>query len=139
MSFAIQSTRSFLRTAALSRVSHTFGLPSTISTGPLTAAAAGLVARTRVVSALGIGLGLLGDLLGEMVLRAVPKQRTSHSKKRKRMAGKGLKNRQDLVPCPGCGHPKLAAHICKSCYSDIKKKLKAMRRAEEEKQVSTIE
>ncbi|PIA16347.1 hypothetical protein COEREDRAFT_35964, partial [Coemansia reversa NRRL 1564] len=58
------------------------------------------------------------------ILRAVPKQRTSHSKKRKRMANKGLKDRQDLSPCPGCGRPKRAAHICRNCYGSIKQKLK---------------
>lgn len=79
-----------------------------------------------------IGLGSLGSLLGEMILRAVPKQRTSHSKKRKRMATKGLKNRKDLVPCRGCGRPKAVAHICLSCYSDIKKKLKQQKREEQE-------
>ncbi|ORX68548.1 hypothetical protein DL89DRAFT_209552, partial [Linderina pennispora] len=60
----------------------------------------------------------------EMILRAVPKQRTSHSKKRKRMATKGLKNRKDLVPCRGCGRPKAVAQICLNCYHDIKRTLK---------------
>ncbi|KAJ1723352.1 hypothetical protein LPJ53_002300 [Coemansia erecta] len=117
MSFAIQSSRSLLRTALFPRIAHTFAAPA--------------VARTRALSAVGVGLGLIGDILSEMILRAVPKQRTSHSKKRKRMAGKGLKNRQDLVPCTGCGRPKMLAHICMNCYHDIKKKLKGMKRAEE--------
>ncbi|KAJ2235231.1 hypothetical protein IWW45_002762 [Coemansia sp. RSA 485] len=119
-SLAIQSSRSLFRAALFPRISHT-----------VTAAAANLVARTRIVSAVGVGIGLLGDILGEMILRAVPKQRTSHSKKRKRMAGKGLKNRQDLVPCSGCGRPKLLAHICLNCYHDIKRKLKGMKREAE--------
>ncbi|KAJ1900751.1 hypothetical protein LPJ66_001263 [Kickxella alabastrina] len=130
MSFAIQSTRSLMRTTVLPRISHTISA-AVAATTTTTTAAAGLAARTRMMSALGVGLGMLGDLLGEMILRAVPKQRTSHSKKRKRMAGKGLKNRYDLVPCSGCGRPKLAAHICLSCYHDIKQKLKGMKRAEE--------
>ncbi|KAJ2499122.1 hypothetical protein GGH96_003782 [Coemansia sp. RSA 1972] len=94
--------------------------------------AAARFAQTPMATAIGVNLGLLGDLLGEMILRAVPKQRTSHAKKRKRMATKGLKNRQDLTPCLGCGRPKLAAHICRNCYSDIRKKLKGMRREAEE-------
>ncbi|KAJ2454021.1 hypothetical protein EV183_001861 [Coemansia sp. RSA 2336] len=87
-------------------------------------AAVNRLAQTPIATALGINLGLLG----EMILRAVPKQRTSHSKKRKRMATKGLKDRQDLTPCRGCGRPKLISHICFYCYSDIRKKLKGMRR-----------
>ncbi|KAJ1734572.1 hypothetical protein LPJ61_000993 [Coemansia biformis] len=92
---------------------------------------AGLSARAPLVRAIGASLGLLGGLLGEMILRAVPKQRTSHSKKRKRMTTKGLKNRQDLTPCLGCGRPKPIAHICHDCYVDIRRKLKAMKRATE--------
>ncbi|KAJ2364209.1 hypothetical protein H4S02_004540 [Coemansia sp. RSA 2611] len=87
--------------------------------------------QTPVAAAIGVNLGLLGGLLGEIILRAVPKQRTSHSKKRKRMATKGLKNRQDISPCRGCGRPKLTAHVCLHCYSDIRKKLRGMRREAE--------
>ncbi|KAJ2355059.1 hypothetical protein IWW50_005888, partial [Coemansia erecta] len=94
--------------------------------------AAARLVQTPVTAAIGVNLGLLGGLLGEMILRAVPKQRTSHAKKRKRMATKGLKSRQDLSPCLGCGRPKLAAHICYYCYSDIRKKLKGMRREAEQ-------
>ncbi|KAJ2507466.1 hypothetical protein IWW47_001095 [Coemansia sp. RSA 2052] len=121
MSFAFHSARALVRAAALPRLSYTI------------ASAAGLAAvRSPLGASLGAGLGLLGEMLGEMILRAVPKQRTSHSKKRKRMATKGLKNRHDLVPCSGCGRPKLTAHICLNCYHDIKRKLKDMKRAKEE-------
>ncbi|KAJ2065145.1 hypothetical protein GGI17_000556 [Coemansia sp. S146] len=123
MSFAFQSARSLVRaTTAFPRISYTLG------------AAMGLAARSPLGTSLGAGLGLLGDMLNEMILRAVPKQRTSHSKKRKRMATKGLKNRHDLVPCSGCGRPKLTAHICLNCYHDIKRKLKDMKRTAEEAQ-----
>ncbi|KAJ2658291.1 hypothetical protein IW148_004761 [Coemansia sp. RSA 1199] len=98
--------------------------------------AAARFVQTPMTLAIGVNLGLLGGLLGEMILRAVPKQRTSHAKKRKRMATKGLKNRQDLTPCLGCGRPKLSAHICRNCYSDIRKKLKGMRREAEEAKTS---
>ncbi|KAJ2751781.1 hypothetical protein GGH94_001432 [Coemansia aciculifera] len=123
MSFAFQSTRSLVRaTTAFPRISYTLS------------AAMGMAARSPLGTSLGAGLGLLGDMLNEMILRAVPKQRTSHSKKRKRMATKGLKNRHDLVPCSGCGRPKLTAHICLNCYHDIKRKLKDMKRTAEEAQ-----
>ncbi|KAJ2884130.1 hypothetical protein IWW38_005461 [Coemansia aciculifera] len=121
MSFAFHSARSLVRATVVPRRSYT--LASTI----------GLAAvQSPLRASLGVGLGLLGDMLREMILRAVPKQRTSHSKKRKRMATKGLKNRHDLVPCAGCGRPKLTAHICLNCYHDIKRKLKDMKRVEED-------
>ncbi|KAJ2740895.1 hypothetical protein GGI20_005552 [Coemansia sp. BCRC 34301] len=121
MSFAIHSVRPLVRAAVFPRLSHT-----------LTSAIGLAAMRSPLGASLGAGLGLLGDILSEMILRAVPKQRTSHSKKRKRMATKGLKNRYDLVPCSGCGRPKLTAHICLNCYHDIKRKLKDMKRAEVE-------
>ncbi|KAJ2000593.1 hypothetical protein GGI04_003845 [Coemansia thaxteri] len=103
-----------------------FALPSARS---LTQVALGFVARP---AAFRVSLGIsLADIVNEFILRAVPKQRTSHSKKRMRMAGKGLKSRHDLVPCPGCARPKLAAHICLNCYHDIKRKLKDMKRSEQ--------
>jgi ribosomal protein L32 len=58
--------------------------------------------------------------LWESILRAVPKKKTSHSKKRMRAANKGLKNREDIVPCPGCGRQKLMAHVCRHCLRDIR-------------------
>ncbi|KAJ1993951.1 hypothetical protein GGI25_001843 [Coemansia spiralis] len=115
MSFAIQSTRSLLRIPVFPTLAQKFTA----------------IDVRRPLGALGMGLGLLGGLLGEMILRAVPKQRTSHSKKRKRMAGKGLKDRHDIVRCKGCGRPKLIAQICSNCYRNIKGKFKAMKREQE--------
>ncbi|KAJ6150781.1 54S ribosomal protein L32 [Penicillium chermesinum] len=49
----------------------------------------------------------------ESVLRAVPKKKTSHMKKRHRqMAGKALKDVQSLNKCPGCGQIKRAHLLC---------------------------
>ncbi|KAJ7225477.1 hypothetical protein GGX14DRAFT_639082, partial [Mycena pura] len=48
---------------------------------------------------------------------AVPKKKTSHSRKSMREANKGLKDKQNIVNCPGCGSPKLAHHLCDPCYS----------------------
>ncbi|KAJ2082096.1 hypothetical protein H4R24_001837 [Coemansia sp. RSA 988] len=124
MSFAFNPARSLIRPVAFPRILHAIG------------SAAGLVAQFPVGRAIGVNLGLLGGLLGEMILRAVPKQRTSHSKKRKRMANKGLKDRQDLSPCPGCGRPKRTAHICRNCYGSIKQKLKMLKEQAAESQES---
>ncbi|KAJ7181701.1 ribosomal L32p protein family-domain-containing protein [Mycena crocata] len=48
---------------------------------------------------------------------AVPKKKTSHSRKSMREANKGLKDKQNIVNCPGCGAPKLAHHLCSQCFS----------------------
>ncbi|KDQ63715.1 hypothetical protein JAAARDRAFT_53903 [Jaapia argillacea MUCL 33604] len=58
------------------------------------------------------------DLLPPFLL-AVPKKKTSHSRKRMRSANKGLKDKMNLVHCPGCGTPKLAHHLCAFCYSKL--------------------
>lgn len=59
--------------------------------------------------------GLLSDIW-ESVLRAVPKKKTSHMKKRHRfMAGKALKDVKSLNKCPGCGQLKRAHLLCPHC------------------------
>ncbi|RAO65294.1 uncharacterized protein BHQ10_001306 [Talaromyces amestolkiae] len=59
--------------------------------------------------------------LWESVLRAVPKKKTSHMKKRHRqMAGKALKDVKSLTKCPGCGEPKKSHVLCPECVKDIK-------------------
>ncbi|KAL5334070.1 hypothetical protein BJX70DRAFT_33929 [Aspergillus crustosus] len=65
--------------------------------------------------------GILSDLW-ESVLRAVPKKKTSHMKKRHRqMAGKALKDMKNLNTCPACGQMKRSHVLCQHCVSDIKK------------------
>jgi len=52
----------------------------------------------------------------ESVLRAVPKKKTSHSKKRHRqMAGKALKDFTATCTCPACGEIKRMHYMCPSC------------------------
>lgn len=64
--------------------------------------------------------GILSDLW-ESVLRAVPKKKTSHMKKRHRqMAGKALKDTTNLVKCPGCGQIKRAHLLCPHCVKGEK-------------------
>jgi large subunit ribosomal protein L32 len=58
---------------------------------------------------------LLSDIW-ESVLRAVPKKKTSHRKKRQRfMAGKGLKDVTALNKCPACGNVKRMHLLCPYC------------------------
>ncbi|CEJ59073.1 Putative WD domain protein [Penicillium brasilianum] len=72
---------------------------------------------------------LLADLW-ESVLRAVPKKKTSHMKKRHRqMAGKALKDVQNLNKCPGCGQVKRAHVLCPHCVKDIKQSWKSAQAA----------
>ncbi|KAI1111443.1 hypothetical protein F5Y14DRAFT_425578 [Nemania sp. NC0429] len=60
---------------------------------------------------------LLGDIW-EGILRAVPKSKTSHMKKRHRqMAGKGLKDVTNLNKCPACGGIKKMHTLCPMCTS----------------------
>ena len=52
----------------------------------------------------------------EGVLKAVPKKKTSHRKKRQRfMAGKGLKDLTNLNRCSACGRVKRAHLLCPYC------------------------
>lgn len=68
-----------------------------------------------------LGLPPLPSLLEgiwESILKAVPKKKTSHSKKRHRqMAGKALKDVTSLCVCPGCGRTKKMHHLCPNCAS----------------------
>ncbi|KAL6231659.1 hypothetical protein BDW75DRAFT_233424 [Aspergillus navahoensis] len=65
--------------------------------------------------------GILSDLW-ESVLRAVPKKKTSHMKKRHRqMAGKALKDVKNLNTCPACGQIKRSHVLCQHCVENIKK------------------
>ncbi|KAH8821197.1 hypothetical protein F5884DRAFT_745526 [Xylogone sp. PMI_703] len=58
---------------------------------------------------------LLGGIW-ESILRAVPKKKTSHMKKRHRqMAGKGMKDVTSLNRCSACGHIKRAHVLCPYC------------------------
>ncbi|KAI1126870.1 hypothetical protein F5Y10DRAFT_243912 [Nemania abortiva] len=62
---------------------------------------------------------LLGDIW-EGILRAVPKKKTSHMKKRHRqMAGKALKDVTNLNKCPACGGTKKMHTLCPTCTSRI--------------------
>ncbi|KAM0754314.1 hypothetical protein T439DRAFT_278296, partial [Meredithblackwellia eburnea MCA 4105] len=64
----------------------------------------------------------LRELLPPWVL-AVPKSKTTHSKKSMRSSNKGLKEQQGIVGCPSCGTPKRAHHVCHHCHKDFRQTL----------------
>ncbi|MCJ1355880.1 MAG: 54S ribosomal protein L32, mitochondrial [Icmadophila ericetorum] len=57
----------------------------------------------------------------ESILRAVPKKRTSYSKKRSRfLAGKALKDVTNINKCSACGAVKRAHLLCPYCVQEIR-------------------
>ncbi len=64
------------------------------------------------------------------LLLAVPKQKVTHSRKRKRMATKQLKNLQNITKCPACNGPKLAHSLCWPCFSKEQKERKSLLKTE---------
>ncbi|ODA82088.1 hypothetical protein RJ55_00593 [Drechmeria coniospora] len=84
--------------------------------------------RQRILPSLsiavpGISLNLpVLDDIWESVLRAVPKNKVSHSRKRHRqMAGKALEDVNSLCKCPGCGETKRTHRLCQRCLEDMKR------------------
>ncbi|KAJ9607696.1 Ski complex subunit Rec14 [Cladophialophora chaetospira] len=70
--------------------------------------------------AITISIPSLVSDIWEGILRAVPKKKTSHSKKRHRqLAGKALKDVKAVNQCPGCGRPKKAHTLCPYCVAEI--------------------
>jgi large subunit ribosomal protein L32 len=53
----------------------------------------------------------IDELIGSVMWFAVPKRKTSHSKKRMRSASKGLKNLKNIAQCGVCGIQKLRHHV----------------------------
>ncbi|KAI5793056.1 hypothetical protein EDC01DRAFT_615785 [Geopyxis carbonaria] len=57
----------------------------------------------------------------ESILRAVPKKKQSHSRKRMRqLAGKALKDVTALNRCSACGKVKRSHLLCEHCVQEIK-------------------
>lgn len=77
------------------------------------------------------------ELSWEGLLWAVPKKRTSHSKKRMRSAHKYLKPRSDYITCPKCKNLKLLHVLCAYCLKETLAATAEMRRAEVETKVKT--
>ncbi|KAJ1952320.1 hypothetical protein IWQ62_006249, partial [Dispira parvispora] len=72
----------------------------------------------------------IGEIMQEAFLWAVPKKKTTHSKRRMRDANKAIKDRRDITKCPACGRKKLLHHICLYCYRDIKKRYREKKLAD---------
>ena len=59
---------------------------------------------------------------------AVPKKRTSHSKKRLRMTHKWPQNKQNIELCFYCGRPKLMNILCQHCLEETLKETEKLRK-----------
>ena len=70
------------------------------------------------------------SLLDEFILWAVPKKRTSHSKKRMRMTHKYLKPKHHFTVCPKCKNLKLLHVLCGHCLKETLNLTAIMRREE---------
>ena len=71
-----------------------------------------------VPAAIRIGVPSILAEIWESILRAVPKKKTSHRKKRQRfLAGKGLKDVTALNKCSACGNVKRAHLLCPFCVN----------------------
>ncbi|KLU81026.1 hypothetical protein MAPG_00121 [Magnaporthiopsis poae ATCC 64411] len=80
------------------------------------------------IPAISLGLPSVPELLGEIwegILKAVPKKKVSHMKKRHRqMAGKALKDVTALCKCPACGNLKRMHYLCPHCLKKVQQALK---------------
>ncbi|OJD19249.1 ribosomal protein L32 [Emergomyces pasteurianus Ep9510] len=75
-------------------------------------------AAVAVPAAITLGVPAILSDIWDSILRAVPKKKTSHMKKRHRqMAGKALKDHLDLNTCSSCGQTKRAHLLCPTCVS----------------------
>ncbi|BGP21735.1 hypothetical protein JCM10295v2_000610 [Rhodotorula toruloides] len=96
--------------------------PSSLPSLALSAPAVPIYALPSFANLVSDTLAGLRDLLPP-ILWAAPKSRTTHSAKRMRSAHKGLKEKQNLVSCPGCGAAKLAHHLCRECYGSFRREI----------------
>ena len=67
------------------------------------------------------------------LLMAVPKKRTSASKKKLRNQHKWLKNRSDIETCVVCGKSKLANHLCGNCVGRVRRETAKFRKERNER------
>ncbi|KAI1909817.1 Ski complex subunit Rec14 [Ophidiomyces ophidiicola] len=101
----------------------TFQSPASQQVQLLLSRPLGLSSNFYTPSAIILGLPSLLEGLWESILRAVPKKKTSHMKKRHRqMAGKALKDMKNVTKCPGCGQPKRAHLLCPTCVTEVKQR-----------------
>ncbi|KAL8849961.1 MAG: hypothetical protein Q9221_005067 [Calogaya cf. arnoldii] len=76
-----------------------------------------------ILPSIALRLGAIPSFLSDLwdsLLRAVPKKKTSHRKKRQRfLAGKALKDVTSLNKCSACGNVKRAHLLCPYCVQEI--------------------
>lgn len=63
---------------------------------------------------------------------AVPKKKTTPSKKKLRHRHKWLKNRTDIEMCVVCGNHKLMGHLCGYCLDKVNEETREFRKADKE-------
>ncbi|GAA5953500.1 hypothetical protein JCM8115_000542 [Rhodotorula mucilaginosa] len=127
---ARQGLDAFVLRTSVASSSSSSSSSSTLAAAPLytafTAAFAPVLNNTAVPSALASlipdTLAGLRELLPPWLL-AAPKRRTTHGAKRMRSSNKGLKEKQNIVSCPGCGSPKLAHHLCHECHTAFRREI----------------
>ncbi len=110
----------FTMAALLPRIASSAVLP--IPRLPSLAGLAGRLLPTLGLALPGITITIptLLDDIWEGILRAVPKNKVSHSRKRMRqLANKGLKDVNSLCQCPGCGAPKRMHRLCQNCLEGM--------------------
>ena len=73
-----------------------------------------------------------------ILLWAVPKRRTSHSKKRMRMAHKYLKPKHHYQTCQQCGNLKLQHMLCSHCFREVMKRTAEFRKQQGEKAIEEL-
>ncbi|KAL9526956.1 hypothetical protein SMMN14_09404 [Sphaerulina musiva] len=80
-----------------------------------------LRAAASLLPAVLVPIPSLLEHIWDGILKAVPKKKTSHMKKRHRqMAGKALKDVTALNKCSACGRTKRAHVLCPYCVNSIK-------------------
>lgn len=86
------------------------------------------------------GASVADQLLQNTILwMAVPKKRTSHSKKCMRMAHKWLKPIQNYTYCDTCGSPKLLHVLCGTCFKETMRKTAEYRNEMEQRRTASRE
>ncbi|KAG0681412.1 hypothetical protein C6P40_003642 [Pichia californica] len=65
-----------------------------------------------------------GISIDDGILKAAPKKKVSHMKRRQRLYGPGdkqIKLKENLNRCPACGHYKRSHYLCMNCVGQIRK------------------
>ncbi|KAH9825324.1 ribosomal L32p protein family-domain-containing protein, partial [Melampsora americana] len=94
---------------------HPFDLPFSSDDSPATNSSSSSISNSNSFIQWG---QRLSNWISEYILKAVPKKKVSHSRKRMRSAHKGIKLDLGLSTCPACGQTKRKHHLCLECYAE---------------------